>query len=439
MEKTKTLRAATLALCLGICSAASSQGITDWRKFWNAGAGTSSKAEFLTRDASGNTIIAGRTSNGSYWDLLVQQYNAAGVLQWSQSYRPFDTNWPTAIATDAAGNIFVAGIGYQVFTGASFGFVKKLTPTGVEQWQAQHGKGTASLFVEPSGEVLVCGTINVEFQANNLLLKKLSLAGKLVWQTIYNSGGTNQDTGISVSEDSAGNIYALMNTSGALQSQRVLQFSAAGNLLWKNSYFAPGNGSSSGTQILGRPAGGCVVLGSKFDGSNTNTQDITLSSFDTSGLLLWRKIYDNGDSTSDTPVAMSMNAAGKVAFVASTLNVWNFPEIATALYDTSGAKVFARTRGNGTTTGATASGVALDDSDNVFSTGKIYLNSNWHASVFKYNSVGTLVWANSYNTVSGDDAANGVTIDNLGNAYVVGSCTRAASPAILDLMFYKIH
>ena len=68
--------------------------------------------------------------------------------------------------------------------------------------------------------------------------------------------------------------------------------------------------------------------------------------------------------------------------------------------------------------------IALDDSNNVYVTGESIQDTITFTdyATLKYNSNGILQWSNRYNgPFNGDDYANSIAIDSIGNVYVSGS------------------
>ncbi len=78
-----------------------------------------------------------------------------------------------------------------------------------------------------------------------------------------------------------------------------------------------------------------------------------------------------------------------------------------------------------------ASGVAVDGSGNVYTTGSSYNGSNYDCVTIKYDASGNTLWIRTY--ISGnDDTAAGVAVDSSGNVYVAGdSCSDTYCSALI--------
>jgi uncharacterized delta-60 repeat protein len=80
-----------------------------WKSFYHGSA--EDQAVALALDQAGHVYVTGRSKNSSGdWDFLTIKYNAAeGTALKTVAYNGGDNDMPTALAIDAAGNIFVTG------------------------------------------------------------------------------------------------------------------------------------------------------------------------------------------------------------------------------------------------------------------------------------------------------------------------------------------
>ena len=96
---------------------------------------------------------------------------------------------------------------------------------------------------------------------------------------------------------------------------------------------------------------------------------------------------------------------------------WALPALAEMIVDTAWVR-----RYNGPVEMDHANAIALDDSGNVYVTGKSWgSGSNWDYATIKYYSNGDTAWARRYNGPgSQSDIAEAIAVDNWGNTYVTG-------------------
>jgi hypothetical protein len=100
----------------------------------------------VVSDASGNVYVAGATAGGLDGNVLtgtndyfVTKYNSSGIKQGTRQMgvAGVDT-WGNSVATDASGNVYVAGQTYgaldgNTLTGTSDFFVTKYDSSGIKQ------------------------------------------------------------------------------------------------------------------------------------------------------------------------------------------------------------------------------------------------------------------------------------------------------------------
>ena len=109
-------------------------------------AGGSASGWSVATDASGNVYVAGSTTGGldgntltGTYDFLVTKYNSSGVKQYTRQLGVAGKiTYGRDVATDANGNVYVAGETYggldgNTLTGTYDQFVTKYNSSGVKQ------------------------------------------------------------------------------------------------------------------------------------------------------------------------------------------------------------------------------------------------------------------------------------------------------------------
>ncbi|MFN0032893.1 MAG: T9SS type A sorting domain-containing protein [Flavobacteriales bacterium] len=232
---------------------------------WVAGFGSDVQDEgmAITTDADGNVYTTGNFRNmvdfdptdgffpltaigGS--DVFIQKLDSLGQFVWAT--RMGLDGWENArgIATDADGNLLVAGnfTGTAEFNvsgmqsveltsaGGDDGFVAKLTGDGALLWVKQMGGLTTdeahAVVADNTGSVYVTGRFQgtADFNANenetfeltatglgdDFFVMKLNASGEFLWATA--AGGSGNDFSINLATDIQGNVYHTGYFSGAM-------------------------------------------------------------------------------------------------------------------------------------------------------------------------------------------------------------------------------
>jgi hypothetical protein len=164
-----------------------------------------------------------------------------------------------------------------------------------------------------------------------------------------------------------------------------------------------------------------------------------VTKLDAAGNVTWSKSASGTSYNEASAVATDLSGnvfvAGSfsnssILFGATTLSNAGATDLFIVKYDASGTELWANGAGGANAEGVTS--IAADVFGNVFIAGSFYsstlsfgsltLNVGGYSDAFlaKYNSSGTVLWANGAGGTS-YDAANSVATDALGNAYLAGS------------------
>ena len=184
---------------------------------------------------TGETEVAGPSNN-----LLLRKYGPNGALLWSKTYAGVanceDGGYGVAVAAD--GSVYVTGLTYAA--GQSYNLLlRKYSPAGALLWMktfngvANGEDGGNAVAVAADGSVYVTGWTDVAGQSFNLLLRKYSPNGALLWMKTYNGAANGLDSGYAVVVAADGNVYVSGRTEVAGQSSSLLlrKYSPAGALL----------------------------------------------------------------------------------------------------------------------------------------------------------------------------------------------------------------
>jgi hypothetical protein len=423
-----------------------SSGNFIWAK--QLGGTSDDRGNSIVVNSSGNIIVAGYFNDTADFDpgvainnlisagskdIFISMLDASGNSIW---VRQIGNSWEdqaTAVAIDAANNIYTTGhfqgnvdfdpgpgifnlnTGGQVFNV----FISKLSPTGnfmlVKQFQG-YGYGK-SIAIDPSGNIYTTGyfysTIDFDPGAGtynltsagleDIFISKLDAAGNFLWAKQL--GGSSKDIVNSIKTDASGNVYTIGNFEGTCD-------------------FDPG------------PA--------IFNLTSVSNSDIFISKLDDSGN--YNFAYSFGGAFDDYGNSISLNGSGNIFFTgrfngtidfdpgAGVFNLTssNNSEIFLLKLNSSGQFNWAKVIGGaGTTFG---SSTAMDATGNIYTTGCFAEISDFDpgSGIFnlialgdhfmftsKLDASGNFVWANSAGAGASTYGLS-MTTDVTGNIYTTG-------------------
>ena len=254
-------------------------------------------------DFNPGTGVYNLTSNGS-WDIFIQKLDASGSLLWVKQMGGTDGGYGRSITTDASENVYITGyfkdavdfdpgVGVNSLTsnGSWDIFIQKLDDSGNLLWVKQMG-GTDddrsySITKDTSGNVYTTGCFfgTIDFDpgigVNNLtsngswdiFIQKLDDSGNLLW--VKQMGGTDFDSGQSITTDASGNVYTTGSfedtvdfdpgtginnlTSNGGADIFIQKLDASGNLLWVKQ--VGGTGEEGGSSLNIGPSGNVYTTG----------------------------------------------------------------------------------------------------------------------------------------------------------------------------------
>jgi hypothetical protein len=389
----------------------------------------------VATDASGNVYVVGTTNGGldrntqtGTYDFFVTKYNSSGVKQFTRQLGVAGTvTLGSSAATDASGNVYVAGTTYGGLDGNTLNskmsaksdfFFTKYDSNGVKQYTRQLGVAGASTWgysvaTDASGNVYVAGTTFGGLDGNTLT------GGQDFFVTKYDSSGVKQYTRllgvaptnrVSVATDASGNVYMAGGTIGGLDGNTLTGYSDffvtkydGGGVKQYTRQLGVTAAATWGSAVTTDASGNVYVVGSTsgaLDGNPlTGGQDFFVTKYDSSGVKQYtRQLGATRASTYGSSITAD---ASSNVYVAGYTNGELDGNTRMGTYDffvtkfnSSGVKQYTRQLG---VTGADTSGfsVATDASSNVYvagtTTGGLDGNTRMGPTDFfvtKYNSSG---------------------------------------------------
>ena len=277
------------------------------------------------------------------------------------------------IVLDADGNIYVTG-GSGGFESPCDYVTVKYDSKGNQLWTARYesvnnGYDFAkAIAIDRFDNVYVTGLSKTTDGKCNYATVKYDSKGNELWAVQYDSMD-NKDGASSISVDNFGNVYVTgsMGGSGVWQNRCTVKYDSNGKQVWVTKHNGPGNNKNSAKTIAVDGFSNAYITGyTKIFGTDW---DYTTSKYDSNGNQLWEVRYNGPGNRDDYAKAIAMGSFGSVYVTGKSKGVDTNSDYATAKYDSNG-------------------------------------NQLW---VARYNGPG-----------NGDDCANAIITDKLGNVYVTG-------------------
>lgn len=350
----------------------------------------------ITHDSSGNVYVTGYFDNTTDFDTgagttnltavnlddaFVSKLDSSGNLVWVKQLGGTGRETGYAVAVDLSGNVYTTGYfqgtvdfdpgaGTEELTplGSRDIFISKLDSSGNFVWVKQlggasAGTNVASLVLDSTGDNIFltgtftgttdfdpgAGTANLVGTADPFV-SKLDSSGNYVWAKLLSA--TTATSAASVAVDSSGNVYT--------------------------------TGIFTGTVDLD-PSGSTANL------TSAGGYDAYISKLDSSGLYVWGKQL--GGAGTDSGAGIFVDSTGSNVYIVggfngtadfdpsgSTANLTSAgnTDIFISKLDSSGTYVWAKQLGG---TGAeTARAIALDTSNNVYTTGEFVSTADFDPS-----------------------------------------------------------
>ncbi len=248
----------------------------------------------VTTDQLGNVFIAGLTFSQSgiatpgacqevigdtavYADAFLAKFDSSGTRQWGTYYGGSSDDGATAIATDQAGNIYLAGYTTSqsgIATPGAFrdtinnygsiydGFLVRFNSSGVRHWGTYYGGDNddycASVATDGSGNAYITGPTSSPSgiaspgayqdaigDSINAFLAKFDSSGNRLWGTYYGASGAH---GASVCTNSIGDVYLTGETgTPGIATVGIYQDTLSG---YADAFLAKFSGEGTGVKTI---------------------------------------------------------------------------------------------------------------------------------------------------------------------------------------------
>ncbi len=252
------------------------------------------------------------------------------------------------------------------------------------------------------------------------------------WVRTWRGPGPANDGIIAMTVDRQGDVCAVGYTVNAATGQDivVLKYATDGVLQWAVSYDQQALADYPYGIAVDRH--GNVYVCGYVTTSQTGMDFITIK-FNSNGVLQWANRYNGTANTGDVAYAIALDTLGNVYVTGYANNISTGEDFTTIKYNSSGSQqwVAASSRPNIDR----AQFLTIDNQGNAYVLGYVLPGPDLY--LIKYSATGSQQWSVSYNgTGNGADYPSAIGLDRDGNCYVTGYSWGAGS-ARMDYVTIK--
>jgi uncharacterized delta-60 repeat protein len=397
-------------------------------------------------DETGNVYVSGyRWGPSIDSDILLIKYDPSGGQQWVAEYAGTGMNndFPTVLALDDQGNIFIGGYSYSVTVESDFATLKFDNDGNLIWDMLFNGSAWANdwitdMTLDDSGNVYVAGVTAGESSNDDYGIIKYSSDGNEVWSTQFD-GITGTDWATSIAVDNQGQTYV----TGVSQhyddyiDYYTLKLDSAGSQSWGIRWGVSGNGDSWASDIVVDDSLNVTVTGLSYGG--LFGFDYVTVQWDSAGAESWVSRYTNNlFGGYDEATSLILDSQNNVIVTGVTESDNQTNDIVTVKYDTAGVELWSRLFDAGTGIDDVAFYLSLDSDDAVMVGGRAISSLNLeNYSILRYEADGTESWNTQYDGPGNSlDLGVAITTDGLSNAFAVGTIVNPLSGADISIIKY---
>jgi hypothetical protein len=349
---------------------------------------------------------------------------------WIAGYDNGGIEFASAVAVDASHNVYVTGRSES--SSASDYLTIKYSPSGQQLWTARYdGAGgfdePAAIAVDADGNVYVTGTSEDAAGIDDYATVRYSADGQRQWARRFDAGTGSTDQASDLAVDGDGNAYVTgwSYKSGSGTDYLTISYDPAGKVRWKARTSGTGSNNDYAYAIEVDALGNVFVTGEVIINFATRYRDYGTVKYDPNGKKLWFATYTSpiAPGSQDSPHAMGLDGEGNVYVTGES---WGTGpgccpiDWATIKYDTNGDELWVQ-RVDGPSHGQDiANDLAVDAVGNVVVTGQITTETHDMGTV-KYGADGTVLWKDIHDDMSLDESNSAVAVDHRGRVFTTGS------------------
>jgi len=400
---------------------------TAWVRRYN---GPGNRADYfndLAVDPSGNACVTGASwVSGNGLDFITIRYTPSGDTAWVRTFNGAGDSTDVAcrVALDRGGNVFVAGAGIGNNSKQDY-LVLKYDSLGTLLWSRTYNGPSSeadvpnALALDSVGDAFVTGRSHGGSAGYDYLTIAYKPNGDTAWVRRYSGTASGYDEAFGVGMDRQ--TCVVVTGRSYMDSTRAdyltLKYSPTGDTLWSRRY--DGNhGDDIASDLILDAAGNVYVTGKSLGAAGN---DVLTLKYAPDGTLRWAGRYDGPAGGEDEGTGMTLDRFGNVAVCGSAATSGGTTDALILKYDSLGTLCWARTYDGPTGGNDVARAVASDSLGNLYLTGRsVGVGTQEDFFTACYDSGGTRRWVQHYDGQGGYDEALGIGLDRQGDVLVTG-------------------
>ncbi len=427
----KILHLAALIFISLLTNISFSQPHTEWIQRYNSSGNYNEDLIDMVLDKYGNVYVTGNT--GSPSDIVTIKYSSAGNLQWVKIY-----NGP-ANRDDHAVKIAVDDSGFVYVVGETFNYIDfnnyltiKYSSLGNTVWIKELNSGdsttevpndmvlddSSNIYITGSGGI--CGLCPADY-----ITVKYDRNGNLKWKRFFHGDGDVTNTGWTLAVDNSNRIIVSGISADINNSyyNATLLYNSNGELIHVINI-----DSAEVRRLDIDNSNNFYIGGSRNSRESPINTDIFLNKYDSSGILIWNRLYGSNNSTinrNDYLSWMFLDRNKKNMYLTglSDLNNQNGWDFLLLKFNSSGDSVWKRGYSPVDNSDNQSTHLTIDRLDNIYITGSADFNTPYYRFLtVKYDSSGNFKWSASYsNILFFNHYSKRILVDSSSNVFVGGT------------------
>ncbi len=353
------------------------------------------------------------------------------VEVWTARYNGAGDDWDEARAMTFApdGNIVLTGFVTGSGTGRDIATVKFSSVDGeiiwVREWSSTGNLRDEGVAVtgDTLGNIFVAGWVRKTPADTDWVVIKYLADGTEAWVAVYDSGGPDKPVALVPDED--GGVYVTgYSFNGTNRDYLTIHYLGDGTRGWVARYNGAMNGNDIAAALARAGDGALYVTGYSWNGVPARFDYLTIK-YSPGGETLWTRRYD-GTATdslikSDYAQALVLDDSGNVYVTGRAGESGTWYDATTIKYTAGGQVVWVSRFDWGENALDGAGEIALGPNREVYCAGYTETNIGYFDMlVFKLDPNGQVAWQRIYNYVSDDDSVTAMCVDRFGNVYITG-------------------